>query len=108
MLILSSNEAMVVTQIASDYGISATKLNSILHEEKIQRKVNGQWILYLEYQNKGYTKSETINVGNGRIKLQTKWTQKGRLKIHEILTKLGYKANADLQCKEKLKEARNR
>lgn len=96
-VILSSNESLAVTQIAADYGLSATKLNSILQEERIQRKVNGQWILYLDHQSKGYTKSETVNIGNDRTRLQTKWTQKGRLKIHEILTKLGYKANADLQ-----------
>lgn len=96
-VILSSNESLTVTQIAADYGLSATKLNSILQEERIQRKVNGQWILYIDHQSKGYTKSETVNIGNDRTKLQTKWTQKGRLKIHEILTKLGYKANTDLQ-----------
>lgn len=96
-VILSSNESLAVTQIAADYGLSATKLNSILQEERIQRKVNGQWILYLDHQSKGYTKSETVNIGKDRTRLQTKWTQKGRLKIHEILTKLGYKANADLQ-----------
>ena len=96
-VILSSNESLAVTQIAADYGLSATKLNSILQEERIQRKVNGQWILYIDHQSKGYTKSETVNIGNDRTKLQTKWTQKGRLKIHEILTKLGYKANTDLQ-----------
>lgn len=27
--------------------------------------------------------------------MSTRWTQKGRLKIHEILTKLGYVANVD-------------
>lgn len=95
-VILSSNESLTVTQIAADYGLSATKLNSILQEERIQRKVNGQWILYIDHQSKGYTKSETVNIDNDRTKLQTKWTQKGRLKIHEILKKLGYKANADL------------
>lgn len=96
-VILSSKESLAVTQIAADYGLSATKLNSILQEERIQRKVNGQWILYIDHQSKGYTKSETVNIGKDRTKLQTKWTQKGRLKIHEILTKLGYKANTDLQ-----------
>ncbi|HEH0431212.1 phage antirepressor KilAC domain-containing protein, partial [Staphylococcus aureus] len=25
--------------------------------------------------------------------LQTRWTQKGRLKIHEIMTEFGYEAN---------------
>lgn len=61
--------------------------------------VNGQWILYKVHMNKGYTKSETINVartdGSNKIVMNTKWTQKGRLKIHDILTKLDIKANMD-------------
>lgn len=95
-VILSSNEALTVTQIAADYGMSAKQLNNILHEKRIQRKVNKQWILYMDYMNKGYTKSETFEI-NGEPRINTRWTQKGRLKIHEILTDLGYKANVDLQ-----------
>lgn len=90
--ILSSNECLAVTQIAADYGISAVKLNKILESEYIQRKVNDQWILYQNHKNKGYTKSHTVPIGNGRVKVYTMWTQKGRLKIHEILTNLGYHA----------------
>lgn len=77
-----------------------------MQEERIQIKVNGQWILYLDHQSKGYTKSETVNIGNDRTKLQTKWTQKGRLKIHEILTKLGYKSQVN-NLKIKIKELEN-
>ena len=98
-IILRSTDTVTTTQIAADYGLSAKKLNKILHDEKIQHKVNDQWILYKEQMNKGYTKSETIDItrSDGRIeaKMYTKWTQKGRLKIHEILTQLGFIANFD-------------
>ncbi|MCJ0953535.1 phage antirepressor KilAC domain-containing protein [Mammaliicoccus sciuri] len=94
--ILKSNGTMTVTQIAADYGLSATKLNKILNEARLQRKVGNQWILYKEHMNKGLTKSNTISIvrsdGKQDTKLQTKWTQKGRLKIHEILTEKGYEA----------------
>lgn len=94
--ILKSNGTMTVTQIAADYGLSATKLNKILNEARLQRKVGNQWILYKEHMNKGLTKSNTISIvrsdGRQDTKLQTKWTQKGRLKIHEILTEKGYEA----------------
>lgn len=97
--ILSSEDTLTVTQIAADYGISAKQLNKILNEQRIVRNVNGQWILYKDHMNKGYTKSETIEVrradGSKKVVMQTKWTQKGRLKIHEILTGLGYIANMD-------------
>ena len=98
-LILQSDGTVTTTQIAADYGLSAKKLNKILNEEKIQHKVNDQWILYSNMMNKGYTKSETIDIerSDGRIetKMHTRWTQKGRLKIHEILTNLGFIANYD-------------
>ena len=93
--ILASGDTMKITQIASDYGLSAVALNKILNEQRIIRKVNKQWILYNTYTNKGYTKSHTFKVKEDKTIIETVWTQKGRLFIHEILTKLGYKANMD-------------
>lgn len=97
--ILSSSGTMATSQIAADYGLSANKLNKILHEECIQHCVNGQWILYQRHMGKGYTKSETIPIvhrdGRPGTKLFTKWTQKGRLMIHEILAKRGIQAVMD-------------
>lgn len=93
--ILKSQDTMTVTQIAADYGISAKRLNQILHEEKIQRKVGGQWLLYTNHMNNGYTKSETYMDVKGSPRINTKWTQKGRVKIHEILSKLGIMASMD-------------
>ncbi len=94
--ILSSTSTLTTTQVAADYDLSARALNQILHEAKIQRNVNGQWILYKSEMGKGYTKSETFTFtrNDGRLdsKIQTKWTQKGRLRIHEILTAKGIEA----------------
>lgn len=97
--ILSSTRTLTTTQIAADYDMSARRLNKILHEEGIQRHVNGQWILYKEHMGKGYTKSKTIQItrsdGRPDVTLNTEWTQKGRLMIHEILTKRGIQAVMD-------------
>lgn len=94
--ILSSTSTMTITQIAADYDLTAVQLNKILHEAGLQRKVGDQWILYKRHMSKGYTKSETFTFkrsdGRNDAKINTKWTQKGRLKIHEILTKRGIKA----------------
>jgi phage antirepressor YoqD-like protein len=98
--ILSSNGTLAITQIAADYGMSAKRLNKILHEEGIQHLVGDQWILYIEYMPRGYTKSETIQIvrSNGRpdTRLLTKWTQKGRLMINDVLNRRGIYANAEL------------
>ena len=98
--ILSSTSALTITQIAADYDITARALNKILEEEKIQRNVSGQWILYKNQMGKGYTKSETFTFtrSDGRLdsKITTKWTQKGRLMIHEIMKSRGI----DAVCKD--------
>lgn len=97
--ILSSEDTLTISQIAADYGKSGKKLNKILHEQRVIRKVGGQWILYKEHMNKGYTKSETTEIplknGDKKLIINTKWTQKGRLKIHEIMTELGVVAICD-------------
>lgn len=97
--ILSSPRTLTTTQIAADYDMSANKLNKILHEDGIQRCVNKQWILYTQYMGKGYTKSRTIQItrsdGRPDTVLQTEWTQKGRLLIHERLTSRGILAVMD-------------
>lgn len=97
--ILSSDSTLCATQIAADYGLSARTLHKTLFEHRLIRKVGEQWILYCDHMNKGYTKSDTFMVkksnGTEEPKIYTRWTQKGRLKIHEILTSLGILANFD-------------
>lgn len=102
--ILSSPGTVTTTQIAADYDISAKRLNQILHQEGLQHCVNGQWILYRNHMGKGYTKSETISItrtdGSTDTKLFTKWTQKGRVLIHELLTRRGIVAGMDRRAAE--------
>lgn len=97
--ILESKGTLAITQIAADYDISARRLNQILHDEGVQRNVNGQWILYRKHMGKGLTSSKTIHFvhadGRPDTKMQTQWTQKGRLLIHEILTRRGILAVMD-------------
>jgi hypothetical protein len=51
--------------------------------------MNGQWLLYGKFQDKGYTKSHTHLDDFGKVRLHTRWTQKGRLFIHNVLEKKG-------------------
>ena len=86
--ILKTPNTVLVSQIAKDYGMSAMKLNGILSDKKIQYKRNGQWLLYQTYAEKGYTRSETHiwdHYGHSSCSVQTKWTQKGRQFIYELL-----------------------
>lgn len=88
-LILQSPSTVTTTQIAQDYGMSAKAFNMLLHQMKIQHKVNGQWILYAPHQAKGYVHSFTFNIthadGSTSVKMQTEWTQRGRIFLYDAL-----------------------
>lgn len=84
-LILQNKTLLSVTQIAKDYGKSAVWLNNKLHELGIQFKQGGAWFLYQKYAGNGYTQSTVHPIDADRNKLLTKWTQKGRLAIYEML-----------------------
>jgi len=87
--ILNNKSLVTVGQIAKDYGMSAQALNKLLHDLKVQYKQSGQWLLYSNIQDKGYTHSSTTEIehkdGSTSVRMNTKWTQKGRLFIYELL-----------------------
>lgn len=97
--ILKSKSLVTVTQIAKDYGLTASQLNKILAENKIQYKQSKQWLLYKEYASKSFTQSETFdykdNKGDIKTGLNTKWTIKGRLFIHDLLKGLDIHPNIE-------------
>ena len=98
--VLQSESAVVTTQIAKDYGMSPQALNNVLRELGVQYKVDGQWVLYSKYQDKGYTKSCTVIDRFGEPRMQTKWTQKGRLFIYQMLKTIGVLPNIEREIKK--------
>lgn len=91
--ILQSKSLVTITQIAKDYGMSGAAMNEKLHALGVIYKLGGQWLLYSKYQAKGYTHSETVDIthrdGRGDVRMNTKWTQKGRLFLYQHLKKRG-------------------
>lgn len=88
-LILQTKDSLTITQIAQDYGMSARKMNQLLKQERIQRIVNGQWVLYAKYLGKGYVSSRTFDYvgkdGKTHSNISTVWTQLGRRFLYEKL-----------------------
>ena len=88
-MVLQSNNTFTIRQIANDYGMSAQEFNKLLNKFEIQYKQSGQWLLYKPYKDKGYACSETTIISNGvgrvRTSMHTKWTQKGRKFIYDLL-----------------------
>ena len=87
--VLANPSLVTITIIAKDYGMSGREMNAKLHELGIQYKQGKTWLLYSKYQHNGWTHSDTTMVkrkdGTEKAVLNTKWTQKGRLGLYEIL-----------------------
>lgn len=103
--ILSNKALVAISVIAKDYGMSGTAMNILLHRLGVQYKQGKTWLLYSKYQTTGWTQSETTMVkrkdGTEKAVLNTKWTQKGRLGLYELLKLHNYlpliEQNLDIQ-----------
>ena len=84
-LVLQNKSLLSVSKIAKDYGMSARALNKLLHELGVQYKQGDIWLLYAKHQDKGYTHTSTYALDEEHSKVTTKWTQKGRLFIYDLL-----------------------
>lgn len=91
--ILQAEGLTPIRNIAKDYGMSAQAMNKMLHRLEIQYNQSNQWLLYSDYQDKGYTQSKTTQCrkrdGSYGASMSTQWTQKGRLFLYELLKEEG-------------------
>ena len=78
---LMASNGITTTSVAKNYGMSAKRFNQLLHGLGIQYKVGKQWVLYSDYQNKGYTVTRRTPIlrSNGETEVvnETLWTTKG-------------------------------
>ena len=92
-LVLQCKDLIATTVIAKDYGMSAKKFNAMLRDMGIQFKQGSTWILYSEYQGKGYLKTKTHNYADAEgvqhSKEHSYWTQSGRLFLYDFLKQKG-------------------
>lgn len=83
--VLNSDNLLTVSEIAKDLGMSARKLNTILHDNGVQFKQSGTWMLYSKYQDlikEGLCDYKVTEHGQ-----QLKWTEKGRKFIIDLVNK---------------------
>ena len=86
--ILANKSLMTISVIAKNYGMSANKMNQILHKLGVQYKQGKTWLLYSKYQDRGWTHTEMLPVaGTDKLQPSTKWTQKGHIALYELLKK---------------------
>ena len=79
------------SEIAKEFGMSGSDLNSFLRDRKILYRQNGCHHLTSKYRGQGLTAYRyTLNYGSGgRRRMHTKlvWTQRGREFLHELIVK---------------------
>lgn len=83
--VLFSDKLITTTDIAKDLGMSAQKLNRLLHDNKIIYKSSGCWKPYSKYE---YLIPEYADYVINEHGQQLKWTEKGREFIIELISKL--------------------
>ncbi|WP_346893581.1 phage antirepressor KilAC domain-containing protein [Clostridium sp. UBA871] len=77
--LVHQNKLYTTSEIAKELGLSsATKLNNLLADKKIQYKQNRTWLLYSKYSESGYVSIKQDVLDNGHIIYDRKWTGKGR------------------------------
>lgn len=88
---LTGNTSRLYTigQIATNYGMTAVKMNSLLHEMGVQYKQSGIWKLYACYEGKGYTATPTTETSEGHTYKNMKWTNKGEYFLYQLLKERG-------------------
>lgn len=75
------------TEIAKELGFkSATELNKILSQMKVQYKQNETWVLYSKYADRGYTDIKQQVLDSGKVVYDRKWTQLGRKFLLELFS----------------------
>ena len=98
-IILRCPDAVQVSIIAKDYGMSAVAFNKLLYRLRVQYRIGRTWLLYQNYQGNGYTVTNTYTKNGMTTLIHTCWTQRGRywlyglLKSHGILPEV--ERNAD-------------
>lgn len=78
-ILMHVNKTYTVTEIAKELGLrSATQLNRILAEKKIQYQVNGTWVMCSRYSDQGYEEIKQEVLDSGRVIYHRRITQMGR------------------------------
>lgn len=78
-ILMHVNKTYTVTEIAKELGLrSATQLNKILAEKKIQYSVNGTWVMYSKYSDLGYEEIKQEVLDSGKVIYHRRITQMGR------------------------------
>lgn len=99
--LLNSPELLTTTEVAKYYKISASELNKLLYDFRVQFNNGGHWMLLAKYTNRGYldegTSTYTDKYGSIGNSYTNRWTLKGRHFIYKLLKENGILPIAEKQ-----------
>ena len=101
-IILQCPDAVQVSIIAKDYGMSAVAFNKLLHRLKVQFRMGNTWLLYQEYADKGYTVTKTFLINGRQASMHTYFTQRGRFWLYELLKSHGILPEAEKRANRQM------
>jgi prophage antirepressor-like protein len=94
-IVLQCPEAVQVSIIAKDYGMSAVSFNKLLYKLGVQFRMGKTWLLYSKHMGNGYTITKTYEI-NGRLaSIHMCWTQRGRYWLYTLLKSHGILPEAE-------------
>lgn len=97
----NTDKLYTIGQIATNYGLTAVKMNNLLHEMGVQYKQSGVWKLYAKYEGNGYTVTPTGQSDSGHTFKNMKWTNKGEYFLYQLLKEKGITSTSyDLMFKD--------
>ena len=83
--VLATGNGITTSEVASELGMSAIKLNKSLQSKGVQRKIGKRWILCASQMGFGYTVECTHVDDGGKSRHAMKWTERGRKFIHDLV-----------------------
>jgi len=84
--LIHDKKTYTTTEIAKELNLkSATVLNKMLEDKKVQYKLNGTWVLSASYSDQGLESIKQQELDNGKIIYNRHWTGKGRDFILDLL-----------------------
>ena len=87
--VLNTANGLTTTETAGELNMSAIKLNRLLKDSNVPRKLGSRWVLTVSAMGNEYATENTHITDDGKTRHSMKWTEKGRKFIHELITPLG-------------------
>lgn len=79
--LVRTDNGVTTSELAAEFGLSASRLNTILHYNKIIYPAGSSWVFYQRYKKSEYGGTEFVKAKSGQVVRSFIWTTKGVMVI---------------------------